>query len=79
MDKILPINPHYTTKKRSLWGEFWDDFVSIFSWIDEPFGLVLSFFFAVIFVIQWTLFLISRYILRMNVDKPRPKKKNTQA
>ena len=57
----VPINPHRHADK-TLWQEFWTDFLAIFCGVDDIPGAVFSVFLAIGFVIKWPLVLIGRKI-----------------
>jgi len=70
MDAIgIPINP-YTKGKKSLWTEFWTDFIHIFI-ASDILGIFFSILEAIFFIIKWTFFLIGKFILRLNINKPK--------
>lgn len=74
MDSIgVPINPNLHAEK-TLWQEFWTDFLLIFVGLDDIIGIILSVFIAVMFVIKWGFFLAGRFVLRMNLEKPKTNK-----
>ena len=74
MDSIgVPINPNRHAEK-TLWQEFWTDFLLIFVGLDDIIGIILSVFIAVMFVIKWGFFLVGRFVLRMNLEKPKTSK-----
>ena len=73
MDSIgVPINLHRHAEK-TLWQEFWRDFIGIFGGFDIV-GLILGVFIAFIFIIEWGFFLIGKFILRMNLERPKTNK-----
>lgn len=74
MKEILPINPHRHARK-TLWQEFWTDFLGIFIHVDDPVGAVCSVIAAVYFILNWCFYCFGRFILRMKLSKPKAKKK----
>jgi len=57
--------------EKSLANEFWTDFLFIFSSADSIIGIFISIILAILFIFKWLLFLIEKFILRMNVEKPK--------
>ncbi len=75
MDLIgIPINPHKGSKQ-SLKSEFWTELGTIFTGNDDMIGVFMSIILAFIFVIRWLFFLMNKYLLRLNMNKPAVKKK----
>lgn len=72
----IPINPNRHAKQ-SLRSEFWQDFLTIFIGADDIFGFFLSIISAVLFIITWTLFLVGKYVFRLDLKKPKPRKRKT--
>ena len=70
----IPINPHRHAKQ-SKKSEFWTDFLTIFSGVDDPVGFVMSVILAIMFTLKWGVFLIGKGIFRLNLVKPRVKRK----
>lgn len=68
----IPINPNRHAEK-TLWQEFWRDFIGIFGGADFV-GLVLGVICAIFFIISWGFFLVGKFILRMNLEKPKTSK-----
>lgn len=68
----IPINPHKHAKK-SLWSEFWQDFLTIFVGVDDLVGVVFSVILAVFFVFRWGFFLIGK-VLGLRLRMPSVKK-----
>ncbi|MBI5064881.1 hypothetical protein HZA97_01470 [Candidatus Woesearchaeota archaeon] len=70
----IPINPNKHPAKKSLFSEFFEGLSLIFIGTGDIIGIIFSLIHAVIFILYWTLFLIERFILRLNIDKPKVKK-----
>ena len=76
MDSIrIPINPNKHAEK-TLWQEFWTDFLGIFIIPDDIVGVALSVLYATWFIMEWGFFLVGKFILRMGLEKPKMVKKN---
>ncbi len=73
MDSIgIPINPNRHAEK-TLWQEFWTDFIGIFGGADFA-GLILGVIYAIVFIIGWGFFLAGKFVFRMNLEKPKTSK-----
>ena len=61
--------------EKSLWNEFWTDFIHIFSaGGPDVIGIIFAVGYSLIFILRWLFFLIERFILKLNVKKPEVKK-----
>ncbi|MBI5066310.1 hypothetical protein HZA97_08805 [Candidatus Woesearchaeota archaeon] len=66
---MIPINPGKKLAKRSLWSEFAEGFLLIFTHTD-PGGIIFSIINAIIFLTYWIFFLVGKYVLRIDMDNP---------
>ena len=72
----VPINPKRHYAKESSISQFCMDIESCFTGGYDMFDFILAFISAVILVINWVLFLIGKFVLRLNLNKPKVKKKH---
>ena len=75
MDSIgIPINPHKHNGKLLVKNKFWNDLLTIFIAPNDIIGIILSVFSAILFVFEWGLYLIGKYLFKFGIDEPTVKK-----